>query len=588
MKKEIKIIVLMILILISINNASASMDYISSGTFDESGVISYDNYLVDALGSYTVGMEDIYFHDFSIYKDGLQFMSIKISGYYFDGVLKATYNSYFENIQLKSGANVVANGKYGYYKTGDNYIIYLWLDLDTWDNHGLSGSQDMDIYGVSNDLIWNIKYVDDLSLTSYPSNIDSDSVLFCDKSSTKRFFITSDMGGYDYNSNGVYSFYNSYDLYKDESLQVLNYSRDSNNKSKIILKDYNNNVLYSETVLDDEKTELSNFNLSPWYLIVEDSYGNLYYDTLIFDIDEDEPTLTTDKTYYNTSEIINISFTNINTIYNECSQSVCVKPYDLHILYPVTDAYKDYESKYIYPLTYNLEDETISLSTSFLSPENNYILGIVGINGNYHKHDDILLFSDSFIVYPDDEYLSVSCDAESECYIYNNADISIYYKINNNSDIIIKDNDNNIINTYHNIIGSGEKLYHIPNDLNHINTYPNWKIYLNNTGYSTSFNKGVTIYWSQFQTPTPTPTFTPQPTPDINISDTINEFKMETQPIKDLIFGLSEIVIDNPDYNKDNIVDESEINHWFNSLIPLCIIFLLIVLYIGLKKNRND
>ena len=318
------------------------------------------------------------------------------------------------------------------------------------------------------------------------------------------------------------------------------------------------------------------------------SYG--YIDNIItssHDYSPEPPTLTTDKTYYNTSEIIEISFTNIDTIYNECIENKCSKPYNLHILYPVTDAYKDYKTKYIYPLTYNLEDENIYLNTSFLSPQNNYILGIVGINGDYTQHEDILIFSNDFVVYPDDEYLSVSCDSESECYTYNNADITIYYSILNNSNIIIKDNDNNIINTYYNIIGNGSILYYIPDDLYHVNTYPNWKVYLNNTEYSTSFNKGVTVYWSQFTTPTPTPTFTPQPTPDINISDTVDEFKTEMEPIKQLLFGLTEIVIDNPDYNKDNTVDESEINHWFNSLIPGCILLLLVIMCIGLRKKRK-
>ena len=198
-----------------------------------------------------------------------------------------------------------------------------------------------------------------------------------------------------------------------------------------------------------------------------------------------------------------------------------------------------------------------------------------------------MIESDTFYVYPDDEYLSLSCESESNCYTYNNADITIYYQINNNSNIIIKDNDNNIINTYYNIIGNGSMIYHIPDDLYHENSYPNWKIYLNNTEYSTSFNKDMVVYWSLFQTPTPTPTYTPTPTPDLNISDTVDEFKTEIEPFKQLIFGLSEIVIDNPDYDNDNIVDENEINHWFNSLIPICIIFLLAVIYIGMRKKRN-
>ena len=400
-----------------------------------------------------------------------------------------------------------------------------------------------------------------------------------------------------YHMQFPYYFYNKaiYNINtSSEYNPFLNFTLERNNiyQSKIII--YNNNMeLENETDFQTENYYLPDYDINnnTWLITLETVKGDIIQHEITYQYDKEDdetlPTLTTDKTYYNTSEIINISYTNINKIYNECISSKCVKPYNLYILYPITDEYKQYETKYIYPLTYLLENETISLNTSFLNPQNTYVLGIVGINGDYTQHEDILIFSDSFTVYPDNEYLSVSCDSETSCYTYNNADITIYYKIDNNSDIIIKDNNDNIINIYHNIIGSGEILYHIPDDLNHINSYPNWKVYLNNTGYSTSFNKGITVYWSQFQTPTPTPTYTPSPTPDINISDTIDEFKTETQPIKDLIFGLSEIVIDNPDYNKDNIVDESEINHWFNSLIPICIIFLLVVLYVGLKKKRE-
>ena len=570
---KIKIIILMILMIISINNVSASMDYINSGEFDISGVTQYTNYPT-GTGTTINNIEYVYFHDFSIYSSGLQFMSITTSGTYFKGSLIGTYNSYFENIELKSGSNVIAEGKYGYYKTpGGNYIIYLWLDLETWDNHGLSGTQWMYISALSDPLIFRFydpkKYL--------PGDVDSDTVMF-GTNVAYDYFVTSDMGGFPYHSNGVYSFYNSYDLYVDGTFQLINYSRDSNNKSIINLKDYNNNYIYTETVLDNEITEISSYNLSPWFLTVEDSYGNMYYETLIFDIDENAPTLTTDKIYYNTSEIITINYTNIDKIYEQCTSSLCNEPYQLWI-YAIT--HTENIPKFRQWLYSDRRDETFGLNTSFLLPQTVYQLVITSGENN------IVISSDIFYVYPDDEYLSVSCDSESGCSTVNNGEITIYYKINNNSEIIIKDNDGNIINTYYNIIDEGEIIYNIPGDINHLNTYPNWKIYLNNTNYPISFNKGVTVYWSLFITPTSTATFTPQPTPDINVSEQIDELETEIEPIKDLLFGLSEIIIDNPDYDNDNIIDENEINHWFNSLIPICILFLLAVLYIGMRKKRE-
>jgi hypothetical protein len=352
--------------------------------------------------------------------------------------------------------------------------------------------------------------------------------------------------------------------------------------SKIKVIDYTDDSIYYQSSYSTSNTShFLNVDNYSYYLVRNiDSYHHLIY---TFEDEEDEedeeqPTLTTDKTYYNTSELINISYTNIDKIYDECISSFCDESYQLWIYALNTPNIPKFR-QWLYS---DRRDETFTLNTSILVPQTDYQLMITSGETN------VVISSDIFYVYQADEYLSVSCDAITSCITYNGIKNTIYYKINNNSNIIIKDNDNNIINTYYNIIGNGSIIYTIPDDLYHANTYPNWKVYLNNTEYSTSFNKGITVYWSQFQTPTPTPTYTPTPTPDINISNTIDEFKTETQPIKDLIFGLSEIVIDNPDYNKDNIVDESEINHWFNSLIPLCIIFLLIVLYIGLKKNRND
>jgi hypothetical protein len=399
--------------------------------------------------------------------------------------------------------------------------------------------------------------------------------------SSSAFIYTVPCGKYDIQALNY--FRNDIEYYYNETNNMYHFDVNKNINGVEYYSQWNitNNIElnYSDSINHDN-ISLMSLNGNTWNYQCINIFDNIFSGSITYEsIDEDAPTLTTDKTYYNTSETIEISYTNIDKIYDECYSSFCDEAYQMWIyaIDPIEDI-----PKYRNWLYSDRRDETFILNTSFLLPQTTYKLVITSGETN------IMIESNIFYVYPDDEYLSVSCGVENNCYTYNNADITIYYKINNNSNIIIKDNDNNIINTYHNIIDNGEILYHIPDDIQHLNTYPNWKIYLNNTEYSTSFNKGVTVYWSQFQTPTPTPTYTPKPTPDINISDTIDEFKTETQPIKDLIFGLSEIVIDNPDYNKDNIVDESEINHWFNSLIPICIIFLLIILYIGLKKNRND
>ena len=289
------------------------------------------------------------------------------------------------------------------------------------------------------------------------------------------------------------------------------------------------------------------------------------------------PTLTTDKTNYNLSETMEISYTNIDEI------ATPGESYTLYILYPVIDEYKEYEAKFMQHLYADERDETFTINTSFLLPENEYYLGI-SEPGSFHRIVDNIIMSDVFYVYDDNEYINTNCNPEGNCYTYNGADISIYYKINNNSNIIIKDNDKNTIQTYYNIIDEGEINFNIPNDENKLNSYSNWAIYLNNTEYETNYSTDVTVYWSLFATPTPTPVYTTIPI-DENVTEQIDQLKEESKPIFVLIYGLTTLVIDNPDYDDDNIIDEHEINNWFNSLIPLGILLLLVILYMGLKKR---
>ena len=598
---KLKIIILMILILTSINNVYADVSYKNG---------SVEQYISEYQGDISINQQtytyDDVTKDFYFKYKGVAYAGIPQVIKYTDVRVLFNYPTYsFAQLPVNTGGSFVLYDGSTYHGQGTYYIKKLSQE---YDENILA-----DVYFYFDEFI-TVESETIFTMVTHSSALDKYYDTFASSHVSKDTVYAnhhcyvnirgsagnSIIAGYAeapisyarYKSSGL--FINNYSIKKDISLITVDLDRVISGQiyatSNFVIKNETDVIYYQSGNIATDAIYYNTNDTYSYYVVPEASgdYFKIFSTVEEDEEEEDEtPTLTTDKTYYNTSELINISFTNIDILYSQCSESICTKPYDLHILYPVSHPYKDYETKYIYPLTYSLQDESIYLNTSFLSPENNYILGIVGINGDYHKHEDILIFSNDFVVYPDEEYLSVSCDSETSCYTYNNADITIYYQINNNSNIIIKDNDNNIINTYYNIIGNGSILYHIPDDLYHINSYPNWKVYLNNTGYSTSFNKGVSVYWSQFQTPTPTATYTPSPTPDINISDTIDEFKTETQPIKDLIFGLSEIVIDNPDYNKDNIVDESEINHWFNSLIPICIIFLLVVLYIGLKKKRE-
>lgn len=75
---------------------------------------------------------------------------------------------------------------------------------------------------------------------------------------------------------------------------------------------------------------------------------------------------------------------------------------------------------------------------------------------------------------------------------------------------------------------------------------------------------------------------------DEDIGVIVDELKEGLQPFKDLIFGLSEIVIDNPDYNDDNIISQNEYSTWINSFISIAIVIFIIIMYVGLKDRRGE
>lgn len=83
------------------------------------------------------------------------------------------------------------------------------------------------------------------------------------------------------------------------------------------------------------------------------------------------------------------------------------------------------------------------------------------------------------------------------------------------------------------------------------------------------------------------PDITPTPTPPIDedIEEQLEDLKENINPLKQLIFGLAQLFIDHPDYDKDNIVTENEMNMWFNSLISIAIVIGLIMVYFGVKER---
>ena len=383
-----------------------------------------------------------------------------------------------------------------------------------------------------------------------------------------------------HSANHEITFYNNYSYWYNEDLFTFELTRNASNPSMLYINNRDTYDLINETSYNNVITSVYSdaIDYDIWDIEIYDinTVTHAFQIDFIPEIEDLTPTLTTDKSLYNTSELLTISYTNIDEMDIHGTPA-------LFIVYPIIDDYHDYDAKFMQHLLSSKEDETFTINTSILQPQTEYYL-VIADNTDWSRIESAYITSDVFYVYPDEEYLTTSCTVEGNCYTYNGDYISIYYKVNNNSDIIIKDNDNNIIQTYYNIINEGKINYQIPFDENKLNSYPNWKVYLNNTEYETNYSTDVTVYWSLFVTPTPTPVYTVD-IPDENVTEQIDQLKEESKPIFDLIYGLTTLVIDNPDYDNDNIIDEHEINNWFNSLIPLGILLLLVILYMGLKKR---
>ena len=573
-KMKYKILILMVLLIISINSVNAEVyeGELLSYTYDETDVsipvTSSNVFIMDAL-YIEDGAQAADLHSVHVYLDDL----------YWSGSSTVAYSK-SDTVYKLSGDEVGTGYCYFWQQDTDDDGNFDIIYIKHYFNNGLdipSGNQVIQVEGdIIGEIIFNKYTTATKTITTYDDKMVG----------IGRFAATTTvnlMPGI-HTSKIAKSFYNSYNYWYDENELLFNFNitRNTDNKCELLIENDNTELL-NETGLKSTNISIYSDDIdnSTWFLYATDDNNIQHSHTLNFipDVEALTPTLSTDKLLYNTSEQITISFTNIDEIEGYISERL-----SLYILYPVVDDYKDYDAKYMLHLYRDRRDETFTLNTSFLTPQNEYHLAVC-IDGDFHQIDDALIISDTFFVYDDNEYINTNCNPDANCYTYNGGDISIYYKINNNSNIIIKDNEGNTIQTYYNIIGENELNYNIPEDLNKLNSYPNWKIYLNNTEYETNYSTDVTIYWSLIAIPTPTPIYTSVPT-DENVREQIEELKEESKPIFDLIYGLSELVIDNPDYDDDNIITENEMNNWFNSLIPIVLILLIFIVYTGLTKKR--
>lgn len=162
---------------------------------------------------------------------------------------------------------------------------------------------------------------------------------------------------------------------------------------------------------------------------------------------------------------------------------------------------------------------------------------------------------------------------------------NIIYKSLNQSRITVFDNDNTSIDTWLNVIGQSQIIYQIPIDADYEYAYNDWYVYLNDSGnVSNNIRYNFTVDWKVYVPPTVTPT---PPAEDYNVSieESVDELKTAINPLLELVYGLSSIFVDNPDYDHDKIVTPAELKVWFNSLISIVVLIVILIGYKVLKRK---
>lgn len=578
MKLKIKIVFVMTLLFITMNTAYAyevyEGNFASTGSSQTTNSVSYSSAVAHNMDTLAVkdGGQAIY----------LTSVTVMAPYYAWSGSDEVSY--YKDDVIYEYNTETVGTG-YMYYwlQDIDHDSTYDYVFIKCYFDNGLSLSSGAKKVTIVGDITSDITFDRSGSLNIVTAPVNIKSAYLGDNSAGDSLWPIEAV----HKAFHTINFYNNYSYWYDKDLFTFYLNRNDSNPSSLCI---NNGYmdLINETSSGSSSIYIYSDDLTnhTWDIELLDTNSIVHELEIDFNPEPEDltPTLTTDKINYNTTEELTISYTNIDEFYNSHSGYKYEKPYSLYILYPVTEPDRDFRTKFYQPLYYDLRDETFTINTSILTPQTEYFLAIVKTDSDFGNANYHLITSDTFYVIPDNEYISTSCNPNGNCYTGNGNPLDIFYNINNNSNIYVKDNDGNIVSTYYGVSGEGVKHYQIPFDENKFSSYPNWKIYINNTEYETSYNTDVTVYWSLFIKPTPTPTPTPYEM-DTNVSEQIDNLKEESKPLFDFIYGLSTILIDNPDYDKNNLVDENEVNMWFNSLVPLGIILLIICLYIGLTKR---
>ena len=555
---KIKIIIILLILLFSIGIVNC--DETGTLTFTGQDEMNHDPIHPAAKQSGGVSLTRLNMKDIS-YHNGITFISFKVLDADWTGT---TLESDWRQTDYKIGSTLVGAGNCGVndhvgYKMV--YFLFTWTDFT-----GYSGNQIIDVItypSISTNKYFNVGWFNTL-----PNDIIA-------MRSAGADYLVHDgcviIHEYEYNYD--YAFYDLGNL--------LNFQLDRDiTKSKLKVKIENEKeVFYNETSFLNSEIDAFSIDIDnrSWIVTAEIEIDNtIKYLSHNFppSIPDTDCRIETDN--IDIGDSINISYFNIDDLrenplkYGDSDYSSC----DINLQILLDRGYYD---ELIYQDIIIDENDDI-----FYYSSDDLISGIyyAQINKNLGGMHEYAVRKAFKISQPANFSIEIN---PINNYIGDN--INIIYKSLNQSTISIYDNNSKLIKSWLNIQGDNQKIYKIPIDEDYNNEYPNWYVYLNDSGnVSNNLRFNFTVNWKVYIEIEPTP----EPTEsyyNVTIEENIDEIKDDINPIKELIFGISTIFVDNPDYNKDSVVDVNEISTWLNSLISIAIIIFLFILYTVYKRG---
>ena len=565
---KIKIVLTLLILLFSVNNVYGEI--LDEDSFEDSTSSETDVSIIFSGGLGDRVVNRLYVRNSENFQSGLQYMYIDLGSSTFSGTIKGTYDSYYEDIELFDGTTKISDGKIGYYKISGttNYRVWIWFDLVTWSYTG-TGVKNFVISG-HHDVYYSMRNQE----STYTSSTNVYAVAFgCYQYAQYKYRdgAYTVIAPYSFKNDFYTTYDGMYNIFYDKS--VIGYSTDS----KIKVVNSLGEILINETSLNSNNCNLSYYdNNIPYILYCENDIGTLFQKSLIFESTIDLSSCRIEVDNIDIGDNIEVSYFNINDLrenplsYGNSLYETC----DLNIQVIADRGY--YDELIYQDLIIDETDNTFYYSSDSLTPGSYY----AQINRNLGGLTDYAVRSTFIISEPANYSITVNPDT---CYVGDK--INIIYKSLNMSTLSVYDDNDKLIDNWLNIQGQSQKVYQVPPDYEYNNDYSNWYVMLNDTGNSSNTHRyNFTVNWKVYVEPEPTP----EPTESYyneSVEENINELKDGFNPLFELIFGISTIFVDNPDYNKDSVVDVNELSTWINSIVSIAIVIFLFILYKVYKRR---